>query len=213
MRRCTTRKPLRSSSATSWLCDSLRRCDICVMSSLATSVGLMSSIPMERVFSVPEGGEPCSSEHWACCLLDADYLESSFSGRTQGSYPRHAQANHAHVAINRLDNLVLGDVGFHQGASVSEGGLVVAQLPRLAASGRSRRGLRRLLKRLPGRVLLKASTADCSLLPKLLHRHGILLFVVYQDGTYITAFRKSRKTGETYEIQEKAPYTKSTTII
>ena len=73
-----------------------------------------------------EGGEHVRASTGLAALLDADYLESSFSGRTQGSYPRHAQANHAHVAINRLDNLVLGDVGFHQGASVSEGGLVVA---------------------------------------------------------------------------------------
>lgn len=102
------------------------------MSSLATSVGLMSSIPMERVFSVPKAGEHVRASTGLAALLDADYLESSFSSRTQGSHTRHAQADHAHVAIDGLEDFFLGDVGFHQGASVSEGGLVVASCLGLA---------------------------------------------------------------------------------
>ena len=86
------------------------------MSSLATSVGLMSSIPMERVFSVPK----------AANMFERALGLLPFSSRTQGSHTRHAQADHAHVAIDGLEDFFLGDVGFHQGASVSEGGLVVA---------------------------------------------------------------------------------------
>ena len=182
------------------------------MSSLATSVGLMSSIPMERVFSVPKAANMFERALGLLPFSTPTTLSPPSAAERRAPTPATPRPT-THTSQSTVSIILSSGMSVSTRVPVSaravfsssrlSDGRFGAQptRPVPAAEAPARPSAAKKLRRLIAPFFPNSFIVTVSSFCRISGRH------LYHR------VRKSRKTGETYEIQEKAPYTKSTTII